>query len=396
MEYLKLVPVVLEYLVWAYFAWAAAYFLLFALAGLAPLRRMRPSRPDTRKIAVLIPGYREDRVIVEAAADALRQRYDAFEVVVIADSFQPETLLQLASLPIRLIEVALEPRTKARALNYALEQLGPGYDIALVLDADNLMEPGFLQAVNEAFELGETVVQGQRIAKNANTPFAVLDGLSEAINNRIFRHGHRKLGLSAALIGSGMAFDYAYFRKTLAGVQAVGGFDKELELKMLQAGIRIGYLPWARVRDEKVQQASVFAGQRKRWLAAQFVYFGRFAGAGLRELVLRGNLDFADKVYQMACPPRVLHLGVCVLFTLGYLLGWWLLPAGTLALPVGLWAGILLATLLALALAVPRAAYTRNTLRALGRLPLAFALMVGALLRIKGANRSFIHTQHGV
>jgi len=34
---------------------------------------------------------------------------------------------------------------------------------------------------------------------------ALLDGISEEINNNIFRKGHQTLGLSSALIGSGMA-----------------------------------------------------------------------------------------------------------------------------------------------------------------------------------------------
>lgn len=54
-------------------------------------------------------------------------------------------------------------------------------------------------------------VQTHRIAKNMNNDMALLDAVSEEINNTIFRLGHAKLGLSAALIGSGMAFRYDLF-----------------------------------------------------------------------------------------------------------------------------------------------------------------------------------------
>jgi hypothetical protein len=49
-------------------------------------------------------------------------------------------------------------------------------------------------------------VQGHRTAKNTNNSWAILDAISEEINNNIFRKGHRVLGLSSAIIGSGMAF----------------------------------------------------------------------------------------------------------------------------------------------------------------------------------------------
>ena len=275
-----------------------------------------------RKVAVLIPGYKEDNVIVEVARRALEQSYpeQLFDVVVIADSFQELTLHKLRKLPIKLVEVSFEKSTKSKALNKAMEVIGDEYHVALVLDADNIMEFDFVEKINEAFNKGYKVVQGHRIAKNLNTPMAILDAISEEVNNHIFRKGHRVLGLSSALIGSGMAFDYHFFKTTMAKVNAVGGFDKELELKLLRNRNTIEYLHNAEVMDEKVQKTEVFANQRKRWLSAQFIYFKRFIGSGLKELFFRGNVDFMDKVYQMISPPRVLLLGLVMIITAAYFL----------------------------------------------------------------------------
>ena len=52
--------------------------------------------------------------------------------------------------------------------------------------------------------------------------------------------------------------------------------------------------------DEKVQKVEVFENQRKRWLSAQFIYFGRFVTPGIIHLFAKGNIDFFDKVYQFA------------------------------------------------------------------------------------------------
>lgn len=397
MDVLRITAYILEVLLIAYFGFASLYVFIFAFAGVfkAPKRARIMNRE--RKFAVLIPGYKEDNVIAEVAKSALEQEYpkDLFEVVVIADSFKRTTLEALQRLPITVLEVSFEKSTKSKALNKAMELLGDDYQVALVLDADNIMERDFVGKVNDAFNKGYKVVQGHRVAKNTNTAFAVLDAISEEVNNHIFRKGHRVLGLSSALIGSGMAFDYHFFKKTMAQVNAVGGFDKELELKLLKDRNTIEYLADAYVLDEKVQKTEVFSNQRKRWLSAQFVYFGRFAASGLKELFLRGNVDFADKVYQMVSPPRILLLGIVVLITMGYLMFDMFFEASRLLVSPLVWYLIFGMTVLSFLLAVPRKFYNSATLRAIWTLPKAFGVMFLSLFKLKGANKKFIHTQHG-
>lgn len=48
-----------------------------------------------------------------------------------------------------------------------------------------------------------------------------------------------------------MAFRYNYFKTLMSTVTAVGGFDKDIELKMLKEGRKIVYLDDALVYDEK-------------------------------------------------------------------------------------------------------------------------------------------------
>ncbi|KPM31199.1 Glycosyl transferase [Croceitalea dokdonensis DOKDO 023] len=387
----------LELLILTYFGFASIYVFLFAFAGLFNIKKKPQIINKQRRFAVLIPGYKEDNVIVEVARRALEQSYDEhlFDVVIIADSFKEITLQKLRKLPVTLVEVAFETSTKSKALNQAMQVIGDAYQVALVLDADNIMEFDFLERINTAFNKGYKVVQGHRVAKNMNTPMAILDAISEEVNNHIFRKGHRVLGLSSALIGSGMAFDYHFFKRTMAEINAVGGFDKELELRLLRDRTQIAYLHEAIVLDEKVQKTEVFANQRKRWLSAQFVYFKRFAVSGVKELFLRGNLDFADKVYQMISPPRVLLLGMVLFIAILYSLLDATLPSSILMVPSGYWQGTLGLTILAFIMAVPRKFYTSDTLRALASLPKTFWVMFRSLFKLRGANKKFIHTQHG-
>ncbi|WP_319267294.1 glycosyltransferase [uncultured Draconibacterium sp.] len=398
MNIFQIIVTTLEYILLVYFGFAAIYLFVFGMAGRFNRKQKKIANPVNRKFAVLIPGYKEDAVIVDVAKEALTQHYptDCFDVVIIADSFQPKTIEELKKLPIKLIEVSFDVSTKSKALNKAMAELGDNYDVALVLDADNIMESDFISKINLAFESGYTVVQGHRIAKNTNTSFAVLDAISEEVNNHIFRKGHRNLGFSSALIGSGMAFDYAFFKETMANVKAVGGFDKELELKLLRDKKKIEYLHDAYVLDEKVQKSEVFAKQRKRWLSAQFVYFGRYFFPGVYHLIFKGNIDFFDKVYQMIAPPRVLLLGIVSLLFVFYGGVAVFSPDITfLSASYQEWTIVFILVVVAFLLSIPGKFYTSATLKAILTLPKAFFLMFTSLFKLKGANKKFIHTEHG-
>ena len=370
------------------------YLLFFAVAGWFYRQPRIAVDSSPRKIAVLIPAYREDGVIVHTAMDALRQDYprELYDVVVIADSLMPETIDSLRQMPVKVIEVRFDKSTKTKALNSAMERLGDDYDIAVVLDADNLMATDFLTRINAGLQPGITALQGHRTAKNLDTPMAILDAVSEEVNNHIFRRGHRAAGLSSAIIGSGMAFPYGFFKEMMLEVRAVGGFDKEIELRMLKEGHAIGYLDDAIVLDEKIRREEAFTNQRRRWLSAQATYLRKDFGPALSALLTRGNLDYFDKVVQFMLPPRILLLGAiscaAILFvSLNILLG---IPESYSYY----WLAYLALIMLVFLLSVPRRFYNIPTLKALGSVPRGMFLMTKSLFRIRGANKEFIHTEH--
>ena len=320
-------------------------------------------------------------------APALRQEYPAqlHEVVVIADRLKPETLAELRTLPIRVLEVSFENSSKAKALNFAVEELGPeAAEAVTILDADNLAGEDFIARLNDVFDSGVQAVQAHRTAKNRDTDTAVLDAASEEINNAIFRRGHVALGLSSALIGSGMAFEYKWFRDNIARC-TTSGEDKELEALLLRQGIYIDYIDGLRVLDEKVQGEGAYYNQRRRWIAAQFYTLG----SAVRQLpgaIAAGNLDYCDKLLQWCLPPRILLMGLVPLWT----------AAMTVFDPLGSikWWIVLLLLLFALALALPDEQTDRQLGRALRRMPVLFLLTAANLFRLRGTKDKFIHTEH--
>jgi cellulose synthase/poly-beta-1,6-N-acetylglucosamine synthase-like glycosyltransferase len=393
MNILVLLSTLALYILGFYLLCNVLYLLFFALAG----HRRQPVVPASaealaaapRRMCVLMPAYQSDAVIQETGPAAVRHAYPGgqFDVHVIADGLQPTTVEKLRQSGAGVVEVVFEKSTKGKALLAALDSLPPhAYDVAVILDVDNEMAPGFLSQVNQSFAAGYRVVQGHRTAKNLDSPFAVLDACNEEINNHIFRQGHASLGMSSALIGSGMAFEYGYLHQLLRDIGETPGEDKELDFRALQDRVKIAYLPDAYVYDEKIPNSKVFANQRTRWLATQQEFLRKYFGEGLRQLG-QGNLDFADKVVQSMLLPRILLLGVLGALVVLSLL--WPVGPG----PV-FWLLLLAGAGAALLLALPPHLYTRQVGRAVLHLPVALGAMLLALLQLRKAKTSFMHTPH--
>jgi cellulose synthase/poly-beta-1,6-N-acetylglucosamine synthase-like glycosyltransferase len=400
MNILKIVLSILELGIYAYLALSTLYVLIYGIASVFPRKIKAETQKKINRFAVMIPGYKEDMVIVDVAKDALKQNYpgNLFEVIVIADSFKPETLAELRKLPIRVVEVVFEVSKKSKALNKCMEVIGDDFDVAMILDADNVMAEDVLSKINQAFNRGFVAVQGHRMAKNTNTSFAVLDAVSEEINNSIFRSGHRVLGLSSALIGSGMGISYPLYKQMMAGIDSVGE-DKEMEMKLLQQNYKIEYVEDARIFDEKTQKSDVFVNQRRRWIAAQLSHFKHYFFDGLYSLIRYGNIDYFDKVIQMIQPPRILLIGILFLFTFSSAIVHFFnftIVSDFFILGFYYWLIIFLLTAFTVSLAVPKKYYTKKTFIALLSLPYGFILMILSLLQIKGASKRFIHTTHSI
>ncbi len=372
----------------SYLLYVVVYQFVFSIAGLFPMQKMQVSIKPPRRFAVLIPAYREDRVILTTAQTALQQHYPKhlFDVIVIADSLQAATTATLRQLPVRVIEVAFEQSTKSKSLNHALRLLPDIYDAVVILDADNIMEADFLQQMSNALNVGYKAVQGRRVAKNLDTPIAILDGASEDINNQIYGKGQRNLGFSARLAGSGMAFDYKLFKQIMPTVNAIGGFDKELELKFTQQRISIHYVPEARVYDEKVRQGDNFSRQRGRWIAAQFYYAQQFLPQAFISLIRTRNLDFFNKAMQMILLPRLFTPALLIFSTLIGLI---------FNTNIAIFSEILLIfNVLTFVLAFPKYLFQKPYRTALLKIPFAFWLQVKSMRYWGQARKRFLHTSH--
>lgn len=383
------IGLILQYCILAYFTIQVGYLLFFSLAGKLVKATTFATAKKLRRIRIFVPAYKEDAVIIATAKNAISQNYPSIllEVVIIADSFSEATLNTLRSLPIKLVEVSFKNSTKGKALQKAIEAtINDPVDIVLVLDADNHMAPGFLHAVNNAFEQGYEVVQGHRTAKNFQTSFAFLDACIEEINNHYFRRGHAAVGLPSALIGSGMAFDWNLFVSMLQDIGETSGEDKEFEFRLLRQRKKMAFLDGAFVYDEKVASSEVFSNQRSRWLAIQVEFFKKYFVEGWVQL-FKGNIGFFNKVFQTYLFPRVLLIATLFL---------WLVWALVFSPQFVLFSvGLITALAVSLLLGIPGRWYNKQLLVALFQIPGALFSMITAIMHMGKARKTFIHTPHG-
>jgi len=393
---------IIDILLWLLVAASVAYILFFALVstlwkkhvssltiyltGQVQANRKKPFYT----YLILYPAYNEDRVIVSSVRKFLDQYYppESFHLAVISDHMQPETNRQLAELPITLLQPVFEKSSKAKAMQYAMEHIQDDYDYVVILDADNVVEPHFLEQLNEECALGYKAIQCHRCAKNSDNDIAVLDGVSEEINNTIFRKAHNRVGLSSALIGSGMCFDYHWFRENVYKLTTAGE-DRELEALLLKQKVYIQYKPDIHVFDEKVSNKDNFQKQRLRWMTAQIQSLFNLLPYIPRAIITL-NIDFIDKTIQQALIPR----SMLVVITFGMSL---------LMTPVSLifdnhwyikWWCLFLAICIVLYIATPQQLRKHSVFGKILALPKLVWKMVLNILKIDRKNTDFIHTTH--
>lgn len=396
---------------WLLMAASTAYILFYALVS--TLWKKRVSRltryltgqvlamrkKDYFSYLILYPAYNEDRVIVNSVQKFLAQYYpyNSFHVAVISDHMQPETNKKLAELPITLLLPVFDKSSKAKAMQYAMDhfqkaevrgQRSEDFDYIVILDADNVVEPHFLEQLNTECAKGYKAIQCHRCAKNNDNDIAVLDGVSEEINNTIFRRAHNRIGLSSALIGSGMCFDFHWFKENVYKLTTAGE-DRELEALLLQQKIYIQYEPDIHVFDEKVSNKDNFQKQRLRWMTAQIQSLFNLLPY-IPKAIMTFNLDFIDKTIQQALIPRSMlvvgALGMSVIMTLFSFIfsNYWYIK----------WWCLFLTICIALYIATPRQLRSHSVFGKLLSLPKLVWKMVMNILKIDRKNTDFIHTTH--
>ena len=313
------------------------YLAIFAIASLFSRHSETPKAKTQNRFIILIPVHKNGSGAEHTVRAALGQAYPQrlFDITVISDHLDEMSNFHLAQQPVTLLTPNFKKSSRAKSLQLAINNLPQFkiYDIVVILNAGNIVEPDFLEKINDAYEAaGTRAIQAHRLSQNRDTAAARLSAIFEEINNSIFRRGHITLGLSSASAGSAMAFDFNWFKKNIMTINTAFD-DKELEIRLLRQHIYVDYFDNIFVYEEKYRDAEDFNRQRRRWVTSQFMNILR----NIRYLpgaLLTRHYDLLDKIIQWMLLPRLILMAIIILMGVvmpfiyfSWALKWWALFA---------------------------------------------------------------------
>jgi cellulose synthase/poly-beta-1,6-N-acetylglucosamine synthase-like glycosyltransferase len=113
-------PILIEILLWILFTVLAlnvSYFLFFSMGSLIPRKPQYAKVEKYNNFLVMIPAYKGDEVIIHTVEESFKQNYpqEHYRICVIADQLQPETIKELNTHPVSVVEVKFEKSTKSKS-----------------------------------------------------------------------------------------------------------------------------------------------------------------------------------------------------------------------------------------------------------------------------------------
>jgi cellulose synthase/poly-beta-1,6-N-acetylglucosamine synthase-like glycosyltransferase len=276
------------------------------VASLVGGRRRRPGSPTTR-FALVVPAHDEEVVIADtlAAMAALDYPAELRRVHVVADHCSDRTVAIATAAGVEVHEHVGTARGKGPALQWALAPLvgaddaEAAADAFVIVDADTVVAPGFLRALDREFAAGAAAVQGQyRVREPGGSTGAGLRAAALALRHHLRPLGRTALGASSGLYGNGMAFTADVLRRREWTDHLTE--DMELQMELLLDGTLVRYAPDAVVEAEMPATLEGAATQNERWeqgridLARRYVpRLARLAAADPRRRIaaVDGMLD---------------------------------------------------------------------------------------------------------
>ncbi|HOP68823.1 MAG: glycosyltransferase family 2 protein [Dethiobacteria bacterium] len=284
------------------------YYLLVAMAGLFTRQPRYPanSRPEKR-FAVIIPAHNEARVLPRLIENLKELDYPRhlYDIHVIADHCQDDTARIARKLGAIVWERQNGSRGKGRSLREVIDALGfnprcrkavartrysgpRSYDAAVIIDADNLVAPNFLEVMNKRLLAGEKLIQCFIDSKNPDDNWVTsIFTLNFWLNNRFILQARYNLGLSSLTAGTGVCIAREVFEKTGGWSTVTITEDLEFAVQALWHGFRATFARETRVYDEKPVTFYDACQQRLRWARGQlnvaFMYVPRLLARGIIE-----------------------------------------------------------------------------------------------------------------
>jgi hypothetical protein len=366
---------------------AAAAVTLYQLGlALAAFRYRRPQRvaAPSRRVTVLVPAHDEELLVARCVESLLAQTYprELYDVVVIADNCTDETAARAAAAGAEVL-VRDEPdaRGKGRALRWALDRLlasAESPEAVVVVDADTVAVPEFLELLTRPLDDGAEAVQGESLLFDDESP---LRAAAFLLVNRTRPAGKDVLGLPCSLQGNGMLVATRVLRARPWDAFTAAE-DLEYTIALRLDGLRARYAGGATLHSPAAPTQASAVNQQLRWEGGKLHVARTQVPRLVTQAVRRRDWSLLETALDLTVPPLGLLAAFEVAGTVATAAGaaagavplWAVLPwaVGDAALPLYVLLGLRAAR-------APGSAY-----RALLRAPALVARKVTAVPRLAG------------
>lgn len=335
--------------------------------------------------AIIVTAYEQTAMLESVIQSILRLNYTHYHVYVVADNCDVSEL----QFSYEKVSVLRPPKVLASNVSshfFAIKHFVRAHDVLTIIDSDNLVHKEYLNELNKLFSVGFEAIQGKREPKNLDTDLACLDAARDKYYDYYDGKLLFKLGSSATLSGSGMAFTTAIYQIALEGIEVKGaGFDKVLQAQLLKRNIRIAHAPDAIVYDQKSSQTGQLVSQRSRWINSWFKY----AKYGIH-LFVQGVFKF--NINQFLFGIVLMRPPLFMFLTLGLVccaVNLFIAPVAAI-----IWAFLYCVFLTTFLIALRAQGTSPEIYNALVSAPKFVSLQILALINVRRANRRSIATKH--
>ena len=268
--------------------------------------------------AVLICARNESAVIADLIGSLRSQTYDQslLHIFVLADNCTDDTSAIARSAGATVYErfnnVQVGKGYALQTLLSHLEQDYPaGFDGYIVFDADNILDPGYIAAMNRTFSQGYDIVTSYRNSKNYGDNWISAGYALWFLRESRYLNGARNLlGSSAAVGGTGFLFSQRVLDESHGWRFYLLTEDIEFSVYHILRGEKIAICEDAVLYDEQPTDFRQSVRQRLRWAKGYIQVFRRY-GADLLKGTARGSWSCFDM--SMAILPAFILTALCLL-----------------------------------------------------------------------------------
>ncbi len=273
-----------------------SYQIFYIIVGF--VKKPRAHGPEIpHSFAVLISARNEEKVIGDLLRSINAQTYPSERITtfVVADNCTDNTAdVSRGEGAIVYERNDLTKIGKGYAIDFLLQKINHEYpedafDAFFVFDADNVLEPNYIEEMNKTYSDGYKIITSYRNSKNYGDNWISAGYGLWFLREARFLNGSRMLlGTSCAVSGTGFMFDRSAVENGTDGKKEWHYFllteDIEFSTSKIIGGERIGFCPDALFYDEQPITFRQSWRQRMRWAKGYlqvFKHYGRELIAGI-------------------------------------------------------------------------------------------------------------------